>query len=352
MKPIAFARIPFVLLFAFILTLAPLTVANSAPTAVQTCDEAGLDAALAAGGTNTFSCTTPTTITVSATKIVSVDGTVLDGGGLLTISGGSAQQVFMVNADITATFMNLTIRDGSAANGAGIISLGSLVITGVTFLNNVAIGSGGAIDSIGPALTITGSTFSGNSGTGDLSMGGALFIGSAKTPTITNSTFYNNSANRGGAILTSGTTVALTITASTFSGNIANTAFGASGIFNSNGSVTLQNTIFNTTNDRNCNGAIIDSGNNLQFGGMAKSCGGTIPTGDPKLAAPGNNGGMTPTMALLPGSAAIDKIAVDQCIVTVDQRGYLRPAFGGSSTTCDIGAFEVQQMIFLPWISG
>ncbi len=56
-------------------------------------------------------------------------------------------------------------------------------------------------------------------------------------------------------------------------------------------------------------------------------------------------------MALLSGSAAIDKIAVEKCIVTTDQRGYRRPAFGASSTACDIGAFEVQNVLRLPLLS-
>jgi hypothetical protein len=65
-------------------------------------------------------------------------------------------------------------------------------------------------------------------------------------------------------------------------------------------------------------------------------------TADPLLGPLGANGGPTPTMALLPGSPAID--AGDPgCLdllggpVLVDQRGALRPA----GLACDIGAFEV-----------
>jgi hypothetical protein len=355
LKPIILTRVLLVLLlFASLFVLLPLTVTRGAPTAARTCDEAGLDAALAAGGMNTFSCTTAAAITVSTTKTVSLSGTVLDGGGLLAFSGGGVRRVFSVNSGVTATFQNLTITQGSAANGAAINSLGPLIITNSYFLNNAVTGDAGAIfanGGTGQTLTINGSTFSGNTaagGSGNMD-GGALFIASG-TATITNSTFYNNTAQRGGAILTSGSSTLLTVAASTFSGNIATIGYGASGIFNTNGTVTLQNTILNTSSDRNCNGSITDGGNNLQYGGAANSCG-SFATGNPMLGPLANNGGMTPTMALLTGSAALDKIPANQCIVTTDQRGYHRPAFGGSSTTCDIGAFEVQQLIYLPLIS-
>jgi autotransporter family porin len=57
-----------------------------------------------------------------------------------------------------------------------------------------------------------------------------------------------------------------------------------------------------------------------------------------------DNGGPTPTHALLSGSPAIDRIPVEDCVdadglpVTEDQRGEPRPAGDG----CDVGAFEVQ----------
>ena len=49
-----------------------------------------------------------------------------------------------------------------------------------------------------------------------------------------------------------------------------------------------------------------------------------------------NNGGPTQTLALLPGSPAIDAALTAKCAVT-DQRGEARPQGAG----CDIGAFEV-----------
>jgi hypothetical protein len=72
--------------------------------------------------------------------------------------------------------------------------------------------------------------------------------------------------------------------------------------------------------------------------------GGTITgvplTAEPLLGPLQDNGGRTPTMALLPGSPAID-IAGSGCPST-DQRGYPRPDIGESA--CDIGAYEVQDL--------
>ncbi|MEW6185572.1 MAG: choice-of-anchor Q domain-containing protein [Thermodesulfobacteriota bacterium] len=75
------------------------------------------------------------------------------------------------------------------------------------------------------------------------------------------------------------------------------------------------------------------------------SCPGTA--GDPRLAALGNNGGPTQTMALQSGSAAIDKIpAANGCGfgITIDQRGVSRP----QGVACDIGAFELQPHPLVP----
>jgi hypothetical protein len=91
--------------------------------------------------------------------------------------------------------------------------------------------------------------------------------------------------------------------------------------------------------------AIVDDGFNLQF--QSTGCPGTIPDTNPGLDPRflENNGGPTPTIALLPGSAAIGAISIGDCIdqnnqpVTTDQRGFGRPDPADPSH-CDIGAFE------------
>jgi len=82
-------------------------------------------------------------------------------------------------------------------------------------------------------------------------------------------------------------------------------------------------------------GAILDNGNNFA---EDDSCGpgfSDITAGedfDPSLT---DNGGPTPTHALLPGSVAID--AGGDCAIETDQRGFPR-----DDGECDSGAFEFQ----------
>jgi len=97
----------------------------------------------------------------------------------------------------------------------------------------------------------------------------------------------------------------------------------------------LQNTIVaNSAAGGNCSGAITDSGGNLSY--PDNTCPGI--NSDPVLGPLQNNGGPTHTMALGPGSAALD--AADDAICApapvnnLDQRG--APRVG----RCDIGAYE------------
>src|SRR5207245_4485010 len=75
------------------------------------CTEAALDACLPGGGsfdsTVTFACGGAATIIVTSPKTISAD-TTIDGGSLITISGGGTVQVFSVNSGVTFTVQNLT----------------------------------------------------------------------------------------------------------------------------------------------------------------------------------------------------------------------------------------------------
>ncbi|MBI3242449.1 MAG: hypothetical protein HYZ49_09170 [Chloroflexi bacterium] len=318
------------------------------------------------------------------------------GGGIFN---GDGSILTITNSNISD---NTALGDGGGIYNFGINEASTLSVSDSTFSNNVAgvsNGSGGGIYnmSMGP-LTITRTNFSGNSA----ELGAGIYQrGVSNVPThITASTFSNN--DRGGLYNFFGPLVVdsstfsnnmgvaaiesrhfafpptvmngLTITNSTFSNNpeggveslnpgvglsaieVKNSTFfnnGDSGISNiaySGGSATttLYNTIIaNNISARNCSATIIDGGNNLQFGGDPfwgdSTCGATIPVADPLLGSLQNNGGLTKTHALLPGSPAIDagndSVCAADPVNSLDQRGVARP----QGAACDIGAYEFIQ---------
>jgi predicted outer membrane repeat protein len=299
-------------------------------TGAGTCTDAALNACLPGGGsftgTVTFNCGGAATITVTSTKAISAD-TTIDGGSLITISGGGSVGVFSVNAGVTFTVQNLTIANGSnsaTGYGGGIYSQGTLTVTNSTFSGNSSASYGGGIYSNGGTLTVTNNTFSGNSAG---IYGGGIY-GGGLTATVTNSTFSGNSA-----------------------------PYGGGAIFGNSPLTTVTNTILaNSTSGGNCGGSVPDGGHNIED---LRSCfnngtGCTNPIGssfcntNPLLASAGlaSNGGPTQTIALQASSPAINAGDESVCSTTTgvapvdyrDQRGFVRPGTG--ATNCSIGAFE------------
>ena len=146
----------------------------------------------------------------------------------------------VVNAGETSvlsaeSFSNLT----TTADGGAINTQGNLTVSGSTFTGNSVTGessSGGAIfvDAIDCEVNINNSTFTGNSTTGSNSDGSAVSVMNG-TVNINNSTFKENTANwgtvyqyasRGGARVST-----INIDGSTFENNTANSVGGV-GIFN------------------------------------------------------------------------------------------------------------------------
>jgi len=302
----------------------------------QSCTEAALDAALADGGGVTFNCgPKPFTITVTAPKVISTDTTV-DGGGLLTLSGGKKVLIFFVGSGNTLNLSNTTLTEGRFSFGGAIYNdvSSTLNVTNCSFVRNHAPGAeadGGAIDNYG-TMAVSNSTFFMNS-TGGVS--GA--IENNGTLTVSNCTFFRNHAIVGGAIASAGP---LTIINSTFFLN--NTLFyGSGGAIYSAGDTMIQNTILaNSRRGGNTVGPVVDGGHNLRWPRGDKS--GVGLYGDPKLVLPVNNGGTVRTMRLRAGSAAINAgdnaICAASPIDNLDQRGFARPGVG--STNCSIGAYE------------
>ena len=202
------------------------------------------------------------------------------------------------------------------------------------------IWGGGLTNSSGGTVDLIGDTFSNN--TADY--GGAIYSGNISVPgsitNLTNSTVSGNTGNYegGGIYVLNGSVYIIN---STLSGN-GSPSGGALKKYSPGIIVQFKNTIAaNSTTGANCAGSVLNGGGNLQYGGTnPTSCHIGIPVGDPKLAALANNGGPTQTMALAPGSAAIDTgddtICAAAPVNNRDQRSVTRP----QGAHCDIGAYE------------
>ncbi len=293
---------------------------------------------------------TLTTGTIAMNHSIDIEG---PGADVITISGNHAVQVFDIPATSTVMISGLTITDGKAPNlfigGGGIFNVGTLTIANSTLGGNSAGNprnlGGGAICNQG-RLAIMDSTFSGNSA----NEGGAILNIDSGTLTVLDSTFNGNVAllsypgsGFGGAIAAEGNSV--TLTGCTLSGNSALIGGGIGGF--SSDVVNLRNTIiaknrvgggpdvFARVNSQGHN--LIGDGSTATGFDSTDLVGTADDPIDPLLGPLQDNGGPTPTMALLVGSPAIAAGDTADAPPT-DQRGAPRIVNG----TIDIGAYEVQ----------
>jgi hypothetical protein len=233
---------------------------------------------------------------------------------------------------------------GFGGSGGGIADQGTLTVTSSAILGN-ATSRGGSGGNFGAKNgSGTNGIPSAGGGAGD---GGGISANSLQTATLTNLTISGNSAPAGGAggsgagngsngfgagIFHSGSLMQFSF--DTIAGNAAVGSDG--GVDNSSGSVTEADSIIASNSGSpaaNCSvGGLVDEGGNVVFGD--NSCPGT--NADPMLGPVQDNGGPTQTLALLPGSAAIDAVPLNSCPVAVDERGVSRPQGAG----CDAGAYE------------
>lgn len=300
---------------------------------------------LCTGGTITFNgnYTILLASELAVSKNITIDGT----GHNVTISGNHITRVFNLTAG--AIFMNkITIADGNsgATDGGGIYVGGAnLTVTNSTFSGNSGNwpGGGGLELWVGTANVIN-CTFVGNSAVSG-GYGGGIDTYRDTTLNVTNSTFSGNSAASAGGGLSVGGVG--NIINSTISGNSAGWSDGGGGINNEGGTVTVTNSIIsNNPTGNNCNDhygvslGIFTSGTNNLSDDSSCSKFSTISSSI-LLGALGNYGGSTQTIPLLPGSSAIDKGTTSICngspVSGLDQRGITRPALA-----CDLGAFESQ----------
>lgn len=238
--------------------------------------------------------------------------------------------------NVTAT----TDRESAVVSGGGaILNNGLLTLNQSTFSDNKSGMVGGALLNTATAF-LTDSTFSGNMAT---SQGGAIynvgvFEDSWANLTINLSTITANRALEGGGIVngqlfsdTLELIIGSTILAGNMSDGLANECLNNA--VRGGEIVPFQSLGYNVTT--------LEESATCQFDGPSDQI---LPADqifstviDQQLA---DNGGSTPTHALLAGSPAIDQVPrdVNDCGTTIeeDQRGVARPI----GATCDIGAYE------------
>lgn len=289
---------------------------------------------------------------------VTISGVTLTGGNGEADSSntGNGGAVFIASGS-TLTLTNSTVSKNSTivnnADGGGIYVDGTLNLEQSAVSGNTAqatdVGDGGGVYVSGSGTaSISESTISGNTASGG---GGGLFAGAAVT--LVNDTITSNSASaQGGGIDQEGAPLNVTnvTIASNSSGDGAN-------LFDDDNFGSIQNTVIagaqgGGTNCDTSGEFLTSNGNNLEDDsaansqGVTPSCEFTQPSDqsgvDPKLGPLANNGGPTQTMALQPGSPAIDHGATIASITT-DQRGGPRPQPPGGAY--DIGAYEASAVI-------
>jgi hypothetical protein len=276
-----------------------------------------------------------------------------NGSGTLLLGGGiySTGTLTVTGSTISDNDAYWEYGGGGEGYGGGIYSTGTLTVTGSTISDNTAHAEGGGVES-GGTMSLTDSTVSGN---GALYEGGGIAIDtnhltstSVGTATISDSTISgNNGGYDGGGIYNGG---ALTVTNSTFSGNTAPHPDGAGGggIYSFAGSVALAATIVaDSVSGGDCSvpAGFTDGGYNLDDDGTCGLAAATdLSDTNPQLDPSGlqSNGGPTQTIALEPGSPAIGAVKSAPLCASSDQRGVVRP------TPCDIGAFQTNVLPPLP----
>ncbi|MEJ1931239.1 Calx-beta domain-containing protein [Nostoc sp. NIES-2111] len=321
---------------------------------------------------------------LSLRNVVVTGGNTSSNGGGIRVDSNAALDLY--NSTVTGNKVSGSYSDGGGIYNDGVVSLRN----GSTVSNNIASYEGGGIYNSGGTLIATNSTISNNQ---TVLYGGGISTVSGSV-TLINTTVSGNSAGNGGGIRSNGTSVALLNT--TVSGNSANSKGGGiyastDGVFNLLNSTVTNNTAISTASGNGGGGiyslsatinlkntivagninsnapdllssvlsSAIFNGNNNNLIGSLTGAKGTVGTGtdivnpNPGLGPLQNNGGLTLTHALLPGSPAIN--AGNSSLIPADtedldgdgntteptpydQRGLTRVVGG----TVDIGAFEVQ----------
>lgn len=274
--------------------------------------------------------------TISHNHADATDG---QGGGISTTT------------DTTIQYTEVSSNSAEAGGGgikhwSGDIGITHSAIRG----NSVASssGNGGGLFAYLGNLTLASSEVSGNSAP---DTGGGIHANAVLD--MTNTTISDNTAHYGAIVVAS--TDPSSILNSTITNNHLSGSTGIGGMFVTS-ALTVKNSIFSSNESGSCwdiGGSNITSlGHNIDDG---DTCGfaatGDQVNTDPLLGSLGDHGGETWTHLPMLGSPAIDAGDNVGC-PTLDQRDVGRPIDGDgvSPAVCDVGAVEVQQLLYLPLI--
>ena len=301
---------------------------------------------------------------LSGTELT-IDGLTLTGGNAGTGVGGA----FLIDAS-SVQLINTRISGNRAEYGGAIFNssaqgVSTLKIRDSIVEDNVANDWRGAIynwsdDSVfGPAATviIEGSTVAGNQANAD----GGAFVNRWQHARLTliNSTVSGNMAGSSGGGIRNGNAGSVLISSATITDNESNGAgpgvYHISGTFRANNSLIAGNHrmdgtphdvsgAFNNQSVGNLLG-VSSGATGISDGVNGNIVGTSVSPVDPKVGPLQDNGGSTPTHALLAGSRAIDGgLNAQAAFLLTDQRSGSFDRFidgnGIGSAVVDIGAYE------------
>ncbi|ASJ72986.1 thrombospondin type 3 repeat-containing protein [Granulosicoccus antarcticus] len=274
------------------------------------------------------------------------------GGAILSTDYLAVEDSVFINN----TALSTGAQNTAAFGGAIMMKDKGTSLRGNSYTGNQANAGGALYFSVSAedSTTVGESFFQGNTAT---TLGGAIFT-AQDSLIVENSTFYQNTADTGGAAIYSqgkgdADGFGLELRFSALIGNSASGGSGGGGLlafFSEGKGVAMRSNILGGNAGGNCEGI----GNSSVFTGLFKSnisddasCGGNEVTqvGDVYTVVAGalaQNGGLTPTFALISDSIAINASTDDLCL-TIDQRGASRP---GNSELCDIGPYELDLQEF------
>ncbi|WP_160168170.1 right-handed parallel beta-helix repeat-containing protein, partial [Rhodopirellula sallentina] len=228
------------------------------------------------------------------------------GGGGVFNAGGTV--------DVTDTFIDRNMADGSSGNGGGIMTMGGTVnLVDLSLATNEATRAGGGIENNGGTVTLTnvfvGGANPSDANTAGINGGGLHASGVTSVTTINDGSFQNNIAAQegGGLWIGDGT---LTINGTTILQNTANSSNnpnddqGGGGIFNIGGTLDINGATITE------NVAVANNGN----GGGVMTVGGTVTIDDSSIQSnaagragggiENNNGSVTITNETVGGPVA------------------------------------------------